>query len=65
MTGPLVLVDEKNTMRRMERQFRSLIAIEQFNFENVTLLGKDLPANPCREIGVGGLCRNSQPAVVL
>jgi hypothetical protein len=26
------------------------------NIENVYLLGKDLPANPCREIVAGGLC---------
>jgi hypothetical protein len=26
------------------------------NIENVHLLSKDLQANPCHEIGVGGLC---------
>jgi hypothetical protein len=26
------------------------------NIENVYLLCKDLPANPCREIVAGGLC---------
>ena len=30
--------------------------IEQFNFEKIKLLCKDLPANPCREMLVGGLC---------
>jgi hypothetical protein len=25
-------------------------------FENVDLLRKDFPANPCHEIGAGGLC---------
>ncbi len=30
--------------------------LEQLNIENVQLLCKDLSSNPCREIGVGGLC---------
>jgi hypothetical protein len=32
------------------------IALEQIDIENVYLLCKDLPANPCRGIGAGGLC---------
>jgi hypothetical protein len=32
------------------------IASGQINIENVYLLCKDLLANPCREIGAGGLC---------
>jgi hypothetical protein len=31
--------------------------LEQINIENVHLLCKDLPANPCHEIVVGGLCQ--------
>ncbi len=31
-------------------------ALEQFTIENVYLLCKDLPVNPCLEIAVGGLC---------
>jgi hypothetical protein len=30
--------------------------LEQINIENVYLLCKDLPANPCHEIVAGGLC---------
>jgi hypothetical protein len=30
--------------------------LEQMNIENVHLLCKDLPANPCHEIVAGGLC---------
>jgi hypothetical protein len=30
--------------------------LEQINIENVHLLCKDLPANPCHEIVVGGIC---------
>jgi hypothetical protein len=30
--------------------------LEQINIENVYLLGKDFPENPCREIGAGRLC---------
>ncbi|MDR2161481.1 MAG: hypothetical protein LBO77_04995 [Desulfovibrio sp.] len=29
--------------------------LEQFNFKKVGLLGKDLPANPCREMLAGEL----------
>jgi hypothetical protein len=31
------------------------MALEQFNFEKVGLLGKDLLATPCREMVAGGL----------
>jgi hypothetical protein len=31
--------------------------LEQCNFEKVGPLGKDLPANPCRETGAGGFCQ--------
>jgi len=34
----------------------SFVALERFNIENVQPLGKDLPANPCREFVAGGLC---------
>jgi hypothetical protein len=30
--------------------------LEQINFEKVYLLGRDFPANPCREMLAGGLC---------
>jgi hypothetical protein len=35
---------------------RSGLSLEQFNFKKVELLCKDLLANPCREMLVGGLC---------
>jgi len=31
------------------------LGLERFNIENVQPLGKDLPANPCREFVAGGL----------
>ncbi len=36
--------------------YKKSMLLEQVNIENVYLFCKDLPANPCLEIAVGGLC---------
>jgi len=43
----------------LRQSFQSENALEQFNFEKVGLLCKDLFANPCREMLAGELCSPS------
>jgi hypothetical protein len=43
-------------LRRLRRRAGLCPALEQFDFEKVGLLGKDLLANSCREMLAGELC---------
>jgi hypothetical protein len=40
----------------MPRNYTECDCQEQFNFEKVELLCKDLPVNPCRAMVAGELC---------